>query len=182
MAQTTTIHLMTGDYPDRIRKALAAAQAAEQDDTPLLGGEEHPYDVLVREYEELKAEAEKASEKAKRKVVLQAIGRRNGQEGRPSWRDLKVAHPPRTEGDPEVVKGDRLAGVNADTVEDDLLYASVIVPKFTSRGAFDEWADGLSEGEFRTLVNRAWRLANVAEADPKSLPALPTRTSGENTQ
>lgn len=182
MAQTTTIHLMTGDYPDRIRRALAAAKAAESDDTQLLSGEEHPYDVLSREYEELKAEAEKASEEAQRKVTLQAIGRRKGQPGRPSWRELKEAHPPRTEGDPEVVKSDRLAGVNADSVEDDLLWASIVLPKFSSRGAFDEWVDDLSEGEFRTLVNRAWRLANVAEADPKSLPALPTRMSGESTQ
>lgn len=170
MAQTTTIHLLTGDYPDRLNALFAAAKASEHDDTELLMGEEHPYDVLLAEYADLKAESEAEGIS----VTLTAIGRKG-------WRELKTNHPPRTEGDPEVIKGDRLAGVNADTVEDDLVYASVTTPKFSSRGAYDEWADDLSEGEFQTILRRAWELANVAQFDPKSLPASRTPRSGPNT-
>lgn len=170
MAQITTLHLLTGDYPDRINAAFAAARAAESDNMPLLNGEEHPYEVLSREYAELKAEAEAAGIT----VTLQAVGRK-------SWRELKAKHPARTEGDPEIVKQDRLAGVNADAVEDDLVYASVIEPKFDTRPAYDEWADALSEGEFQTILQRAWSLANVAQYDPKSLPASRTPRSDANT-
>lgn len=182
MAQTKTILLMTGDYPDRLNALYAAAQAAKDDDSPQFMGEEDPYTALAAEYEALKAEAEQAAEAAGRKVTLQAIGRRKGIDGRPSWRDLKEKHPPRTEGDEETVKGDRLAGVNTDSVEDDLVYAALIYPEMSSRGAFDEWVDNLSEGEFQTILGQAWRLVNVAQFDPKSLPAWPTRTSGESTQ
>lgn len=171
MAQTTTIHLLTGDYPDRLNAAFAAAKAAEKDETPLLNGEDHPYDVLAAEYAELKAEAEESGIS----VTLEAIGRKG-------WRELKQNHPPRTEGDADAIKGDRLAGVNTSTVEDDLVYASVKVPEFSSRGAYDEWADALSEGEFQTILQKAWSLANVAQFDPKSLPASRTRTSGTSTQ
>lgn len=170
MAQTTTIHLLTGDYPDRLNAAFAAAKAAEKDDSPLLMGEDHPYDVLSAEYAELKAEAEDAGIS----VTLTAIGRKG-------WRQLKVDHPPRTEGDADTIKADRLAGVNTATVEDDLVFASVSAPEFSSRGAYDEWADSLSEGEFQTILNRAWSLANVAQYDPKSLPVSRTQTSGKNT-
>ena len=169
MAQTATITLLTGDYPDRLNAAFRAAQAAEKDTMPLLNGEEHPYVVLAREYAELKEEAEAAG----LRVTLQAVGRR-------AWRELKVKHPPRTEGDPDDIKGDRLAGVNTSTVDDDLVYASLIEPEFSSRAAYDEWADSLSEGEFQTILRRAWELANIAQFDPKSLPALPTRSNGEN--
>lgn len=171
MAQSTTIHLLTGDYPDRLQTLWAAAQAAEKDNAPLLAGEEHPYDVLSAEYAALKAEAESEGIA----VTLTAVGRKG-------WRELKQKHPARTEGDPEAIKQDRLAGVNADTVEDDLVYASVTSPTFSSRGAYDEWADALSEGEFQTILAKAWSLANVAQHDPKSLPASRTRTSGESTR
>ena len=120
-------------------------------------------------YAELKEQAEADG----LRVVLKAVGRRE-------WRRLKEAHPPRTEGDAEVVKGDRLAGVNVTTVEDDLVYASLVEPAFDNRAQYDEWADELSEGEFQTILRRAWSLANVAQFDPKSLPASPTRSNGES--
>lgn len=170
MAQVTTIYLLTGDYPDRLQALWNAAVAAEKDNTPLLEGEEHPYEVLRGEHETLKAEAEAAGIK----VTLEAVGRKG-------WRDLRAKHPMRTEGDPDAIKGDRIAGVNRETVEDDLVYATVIFPDFSSRGAYDEWADELSEGEFQTILNKAWSLANVAQYDPKSLPVSRTQTSGKST-
>lgn len=173
MAQSKTILLLTGDYPDRLNALFSAAKAAkddEDDGVPRLLHEDDPYTTLATEYAELKAEAEKHGVR----VELRAIGRRE-------WRALKVAHPPRTEGDDETVKGDRLAGVNTETVEDDLVHAALTFPEFTSRAAFDEWADTLSEGEFQTVLQAAWRLVNVAQYDPKSLPVSQTRTLGAST-
>lgn len=167
MAQTATITLLTGDYPDRLNAAYQAAQAAADADPTLLQGEEHPYDILAREYADLKEEAVAAGIS----VTLKAIGRK-------AWRELKEKHPPRTEGDPDVVKGDRIAGVNTTDVEDDLVYASLVEPAFASRAAYDEWAEDLSEGEFQTILRRAWELANISQYDPKSLPASRMRSNG----
>lgn len=170
MATTETIILLTGDYPTRLNKLYAAAQAASSDDSELLNGEEHPYETLQREYEELKAEAESEG----KRVVVQSLSRK-------AWRDLREKHPPRTEGDEGAIKADRAARLNTETVEDDLVYASVIEPKFSSRGAFDEWVDQeLSEGEFNQILLRAWKLANVPAFDPKSLPSSPTRSDVES--
>lgn len=171
MSRQTTVLLVTGDYADRLNALYAEAQAAERaasassrrlNDSSL-------YDDLKAQYDALKAEAEAQAIK----VTLKAIGRRE-------WRVLKEKHPPRAEGDPETLKGDRLAGVNADTVEDDLVYASLVEPAFTTRAQYDEWVDALSEGEFQTILSRAWSLVNVAATDPKSLPALLTRSGDAN--
>lgn len=176
MPRTTTVHLLTGDYPDRLVELATAAQAALKDESPRTALEEHPYEVLSRQYADLKAEAlEKGTT-----VHLAALGRT-------TWRKLKDRHPPRTEGDEETVKGDRSAGVNADAVGDDLVYESMkawaeyaeqSVPEASSRSAFDEWADRLSEGEWQVLVIRAWELTNGARLDPKDLPPLPTTNDG----
>jgi hypothetical protein len=179
MAQTITRTFPDGDYPSRLNLAYAAYQAACQDEqkngppSDLLAGEQSPADQLAAEYQALKAEAEADAAEKRRVVTLRAVGRQ-------VWRDLKKKHPPRTEGDEDTVKGDRRATVNTDTVEDDLVHVSVVEPKFTSRAAFDEWADDLSEGEFQILVQTAWELVNVAQFDPKSLPPSQIRSVGEN--
>ena len=168
MARTTRVLLLQGDYADRLEALGQAALAARDDKAPLLEGETHPYDVLNAEYEALKAEAERDAEAQDRAVDLRAIGRTK-------WRELRAKHPARTEGDG--AEGDRLAGVNTESIEDDLVFATVSEPKFISRAAFDEWADELSEGEWQVLVAKSWELANGARLDPKSLPALPTRNT-----
>jgi hypothetical protein len=96
------------------------------------------------------------------------------------WRGLKEKHPPRVGDsfDPDVVKGDRLAGVDTDAIEDDLVHASLIDPEFKTRADFDDWADTLSEGEWQQVVIRAWELANGARLDPKELPSSLTRSDG----
>ena len=167
MPRTTRVLLLQGDYADRLDHLWTAAQAAKSDNAPLLEGEEHPYDVLKGEYEELRAEAEKNG------IVVQMTA-----VGRTRWRELKAKYPPRTEGDE--AEGDRLAGANTDDIADDLVFASISDPKFTSRGDFDEWADALSEGEWQVLLTKAWELANGARLDPKALPALPTRSTETN--
>lgn len=180
MAQTQKRIFPDGDYPSRLNAALAAYDAAlkdEQKNGPpvLLGGEDLPSEVLRQEYEALKTEAEVDAAKKRRIVVLEALGRKQ-------WRPLKEAHPPRAgEGvDEDTAKGDRLAGVNTDSVEDDLVFASIVQPKFKDREKFAEWADELSEGEWQTIVRDAWRLVNVAQFDPKSLPSSRTQTADEN--
>jgi hypothetical protein len=171
MARTKSILLLTGDYADRLNTLWAAAQAALEDKSQRTLAEADPYEALATEYADLKAEAEAAG----LRVTLQDPGRK-------VWRELKVKHPPRTgEGiDPEIVKADRAAGINQDAAEDDLVYACLVEPEFTSRGAFDEWADQLGEGEFQTILIAAWNLVNVAQYDPKSLPPSPNRGNGEN--
>ena len=168
MPRTTTVHLLTGDYADRLAAIGAQAEAALKDETPLTIAEVHPYEALKAEYDELKAEALEAGTT----VTLTAVGRKK-------WRELKEKHHPRSgdDVDSDTARGDRMAGVNTDRVEDDLVYASLTSPEFKSRDAFDEWADERSEGEWQVLVTRAWELANGARLDPKELPPLPTRSA-----
>lgn len=181
MAQTRTRTFPDGDYPQRLKEAWAALDMAVKDeakgnDPELYAGEDSPVEQLAAAYKDLKAEADADAEEKRRVVTLRGVGRR-------AWRDLKEKHPPRTAGDgvdPEDVKGDRTAGVNTDTVGDDLLYASVTHPDFTSRPAFDEWLDEWSEGEYQTLLQDAWALANTAVFDPKSLPASLSQRSDTN--
>lgn len=181
MAQTLTRTFPDGDYPQRLSEAWAALEAARKDEQdgkalPLLNGELSPVEQLADEYQALKDEADADAAEKRRVVTLRAVGRQ-------VWRDLKVKHPARVKSetvDEETAKGDRLAGVDTDSIGDDLLFASIQDPKFTSRGDYDEWLDALSEGEFQTLLTDAWRLVNVAQFDPKSLPASLSQRNGGN--
>lgn len=178
MAQTLKRVFPDGDYPQRLSDLYAALDAAEKDERngtspELLQGERSPFEELAEEYRTLKAEAEADAEEKRRIVVLRAVGRGK-------WRELKQRHAPRSgEGvDEETAKGDRLAGVNTDTVGDDLLFAAIQQPMFSSRGDFDDWLDELSEGEFNILLRDAWALVNGASFDPKPPPSSPTRSNG----
>lgn len=182
MAQTIRRVFPDGDYPQRLQElwsALEMAQKAEQDGKAptLLAGETPASEQLAEEYQALRAEAEADAEAKRRVVVLRALGRK-------AWRDLREKHPPRVksdEVDEDTAKGDQLAGVNTDTVEDDLVCATVEQPEFSSRAAFDEWADSdISEGEFKVLLLDAWSLVNRAQFDPKSLPASRSQRSDTN--
>lgn len=166
-----------GDYMERLNHLWAAFDAASKDEaeeggSPRLMLEGSASEELRAEYEKVRAEAKDAAKEQRRFVRLEGISRSKK-------RDLERKHPPRTEGeDDETLQADRSAGMNLDSVEDDLLYATVIEPEFRTRADFDEWADeALTEGEFQTLLRAAWELANVAQFDPKSLPALPTQRS-----
>ena len=174
MARTTTVHLLSGDYPDRLEKMLREAEAAANSNIPQTMLEE---ETRERDYEALKAEA-----------IADGITVNLAAVGRKMWRGLKEKHPPRTEPDvdKQTAEGDRLAGVNTDAVEDDLVYESMRAwqvesgekdDRVSSRSVFNEWADTLSEGEWQVLVIRAWELANGARLDPKD--HLPSRTRSE---
>lgn len=192
MAQQTTLTLLSGDYPQRLLKLAEAAYAAREDTIELLAGEVHPAEQLAEEYEALRVEAEEAG----LHVRLEAVGRK-------VWRRLKVAHPVRSEADSDAdtAKADRRAGVNTDTVEDDLAHASVVEPSeykcaqdqadrsaactianpCTTRAAYTKWAeDDLSEGEFQQVLQKAWVLSQSAVIDPKALPSWQTPSVDEN--
>lgn len=174
MARTANVLLLGGDYAERLEALYAEVLKAESDqnreDRPASTMLEDPVGDLEKAYNDLKAEAEGEAREARRFVRMQAIGRTD-------WRKLKMDHPPRVDGTREQVEGDRMAGVNADTVEDDLVFACVVEPSFSSRAAFDEWADTLSQGEWNTLLIKAWELVNGARFDPKPLPRSTTRRS-----
>lgn len=198
MAQTETHWFPDGDYPERLNAAYAALKAAEKhrdsgERPPLLNGQDDPVDVLAAEYNALTAEAKADATEKDRLYTLTAINR-------PGWHLLKGNHPARTEGDADTIKADRIAGLNTDTVEDDLVHASLTAPARIScagdqrlpnvgcsvenpcahRAAFIDWLDSLSVGEFSVIRQQSWGLTNIAQFDPKSLPALPTRSNGEN--
>jgi hypothetical protein len=174
MARTTTVHLLSGDYPDRLDKLVREAEAAANSNIASTMLES---DDLDARYQALKAEAITAGTT----VNLAAVGRK-------TWRGLKEKHPPRSEPavDKATAEGDRMAGVDTDGVEDDLVYESIRAwqvesgekdDRVSSRSSFDEWADTLSEGEWQVIVIKAWELANGARLDPKD--HLPSRTRSD---
>lgn len=172
-ANKRVLEFPVGDFPERLDRAYAAAQAALEDESPRTLLEDDPYTILKAEYDELREESREASRAAGTYVVLREVSRKD-------WRRIKADHPPRTEGDPEVVKVDRAAGINTESAEDDLVYAALVEPEFTSRAAFDEWADNLGAGKFATIAGTAYELMVGARRDPKSLPDSPTRNTSTN--
>lgn len=168
MSREETHYLLTGDYTERLNELFAAAQAAREDEQASAGrlGDSDPFVELSREHAALKAEAEERGIK----VTVRTITRGD-------WRKLKVNHPPRTEGDPDSLKADRVAGINLESCEDDLVFMSLAWPEFKTRAAFDEWADDLPEADWRLLLGWCWEKSVESKFDPKSLPASPTRTS-----
>lgn len=177
MSRRTVIRMFPpGDYTDRLNVAYTAYQDALQseDQTPRTALEGDPVAELKAEYEALRGEAIEAAKTERRYVRMEGISRRQ-------MRALKEHHPPRTEGDEDTVKADRYAGMNLESVEDDLVFASIVEPQFTSRADFDEWAnDVLSEGDFDVLSKTAYDLAQVSQYDPKSLSASPTPNTATN--
>lgn len=167
------IEFPVGDFPERLDRAYAAAMSALEDDAPTTMLEEDPYTVLKREYDELVEESRKASRAARQFVRFGEVTRRQ-------WREIKAAHPPRTEGDEEAVKADRYLGFNVEDGEDDLVFAAVIEPEFSSRKDFDDWADRLGAGKWDAVAKKALEVTLGARANPKSLPDSPTPSSGLN--
>lgn len=178
MSDAKVVDLLSESYADRLDVLWRAVEDAAKDEVKAGEGpsgltlDEAGASVrLAEQYEALRAEAIEDA-KANRRHVEMRLERK-------AWRELKEKHPPRT-GDSfskEDVDADRAAGLNVETASDDLLYAAIVVPEFTSRGAFDEWADALTNGQFTTLVFAAWEHANRARYNPKALPASLTRSS-----
>ncbi len=165
MARTETHFIWVGDYAGRLAQLQAAADAAKDDATPLLGGEEHPYDVLARDYATLLEEAEAAG----LRIVVRGL--RDDE-----WDDLVDAHPPRT--DEQFADGDKTLGFNERTGLRPLILAGLVEPAIDTRSRFDDWIaeHGLSRGDIKAVAFKVWALTNGVNAvDPKSLPPLPIR-------
>lgn len=166
---TRVIEFPVGDFPERLETAYRAAQEALNDSSPRVMLEEDAYTQLKGEYDALREESREASRAAGMYVVLREVSRKD-------WRQIKADHPPRTDGDPEAVKADRVVGMNTETAEDDLVYAALVEPEFRSRAAFDEWADDLGAGKFAAIAEAAYLLTVGGRRDPKELPASPIRS------
>ena len=202
MARTTRRVFPDGDYADRLAESYSAAlEAAEYEAKhgrgTLLEGELSDAERLAESHEALKKKAETDAKKKDRVVLLQAVGRS-------VWRQLKGAHPARLKGDDvteDEVESDKFAGLNVDTVEDDLIHACLVEPPSmacardqrspnlactednpcSNRAKFDEWiGDDLAPGEISTLARDSFNLVNVSKVDPKSLPPSQTRSNGGN--
>lgn len=177
MAMHEKVPFFTDDYGQRLEaleSALANARKDRDRAASANGGvpqtmlETDPVPELEDQLEALYAEAlEKAT------VVVLAPVKRD------AWRKLKEAHPPRTgEGVAEDErKADAAAGHNVDTIDDDLVHASLVEPEFKSRAAFDDWAGDLAAGEWQTLVNVAWEITNGIRSVPKDR-LLKTESAG----
>ena len=169
-ATRKVLEFPVGDFGERLDLAFRAAQEALKDTSARTMLEGDPYVELKAEYDQLREESKAASREAKTYVVLREISRND-------WRKIKAEHPPRSEGDTESLKADRLAGFNIESAEDDLVFAALVEPAFDSRAAFDEWAGDLGAGKFASIAQEAYMLTMEARRDPKSLPVSPTRTS-----
>lgn len=166
-ANIKVIEFPVGDFVERLDRAFAAAQEALEDTSARTVLEGDPYLELKAEYDALREESKEASREAGTYVVIREVSRKD-------WREIKANHPPRTEGDPDTVKADRVTGMNNDSAEDDLVFAALVEPEFKTRSAFDDWADSLGAGKFATIVEQAYYLTVGARRDPKSLPDSPT--------
>lgn len=132
---------------------------------------------------------DEAAERAE-EVVVQSLGRR-------AFRDLRLAHKPRTtsrlvEGEQtEIpVAEDGLYGINVETFPDALLsYISeddhdertILQPKFNGKAELQKWLDDeLSEGQYDTIWTTAYGLNRRGALDLKELRSRPRiQTSSE---
>lgn len=184
MSDTKVVDLLSESYADRLDALWGAVEQASKDEARLAATDapsgrtldETTASVaeLAAEYKALRSEAIEDAKANQRHIEMRLE--------RKAWRELKEKHPPRSgEGvDREDIEADRGAGLNVETASDDLLYAAIVEPKFTSRAAFDEWADRLTNGQFTTLVLAAWSHSNRARYNPKALPASLTPNSATN--
>lgn len=163
------IEFPVGDFADRLDRAYAAAMDALENEGPRTLMEEEPYTVLKREYDELCEESRTASKDARLFV-------RFGEVSRKQWREIKAVHPPRTEGDDETVSGDRYLGFNVESGQDDLVFAAIVEPEFSSRKDFDDWADNLGAGKWEAVSKKALEVTLGARVNPKSLPDSLTKS------
>lgn len=105
---------------------------------------------------------------------LRALPRtRKPTDDRPSFAELKAAHPPR-EKDGNMLREDIMAGfINAETFPDPLVRHSIIDPPLSD----EDWAClELSQGQFDELVTAAWQL-NQGKVDIPFLSAASATTS-----
>jgi hypothetical protein len=161
--RTSTVVIHQGDYLDEIRHLedqIAAAQAAESgprtlDEIPASQALIERHDALVAE-----AEAEAIT------VKVRNLGRR-------TYHDLKVKHPPRDDK-----PGDANLGCNEDTFFDELVPLSLVAPSFDTTTDLERFLEDLAPIDWERVKLAAFRVNEVATADPKPFPA--SRLTREN--
>jgi hypothetical protein len=154
--RTSTVVIHQGDYLDEIRHLedqIAAAQAAESgprtlDEIPASQALIERHDALVAE-----AEAEAIT------VKVRNLGRR-------TYHDLKVKHPPRDDK-----PGDANLGCNEDTFFDELVPLSLVAPSFDTTTDLERFLEDLAPIDWERVKLAAFRVNEVATADPKPFPA-----------
>jgi hypothetical protein len=154
--RTSTVVIHQGDYLDEIRHLedqIAAAQAAESgprtlDEIPASQALIERHDALVAE-----AEAEAIT------VKVRNLGRR-------TYHDLKVKHPPRDDK-----PGDANLGCNEDTFFDELVPLSLVAPSFDTPTDLERFLEDLAPIDWERVKLAAFRVNEVATADPKPFPA-----------
>lgn len=181
--RTAVVPVYGGDYQDRLRhldNQIEAALEAEKDGPPRMLAETLRSQELIKEYNELAQEAEKAATYVK----LRALRRRT------EWRPLADQHPPRTGDDvPESKrKSDERLGVNEETFREVLVPAAIVeLTKDGNTRAWseltqaeqDEFLDVIADADFEALFINAYGLVNSFSSSPKVHASLPTPRSGE---
>lgn len=169
MARTRTVYFWTDDElsrVDRLQRAAVLAASAEQPTTGTkLEGD--PVAALRAEYEAERRAIEAAAKADGRYAVLRELGRN-------AWREVKRKHPPREDS-----KTDAVLGFNADTVDDDLVRASLVEPAL-SDDEFEDWVEEQGNSVWALLSATAWELTTGERTDPKPLPASLTRNTEQS--
>ena len=151
--RTKTVHLYPGGVEeslDDLREKLDEALNAEA--SPRRMAEKSPADRLAREYD---AKAKSAAEN-RVDVVLSEVSAR-------AYRRLQDENPP-CKGN----KRDESLGFNEETFLRDLVQAALVSPEVTDE-QFVEFADSVTEFNWRKLTSTAWELANQEADLPKPL-------------
>jgi hypothetical protein len=174
MPRQATITLISPEGQARLDRALEAVELAlkdQSDDTaiPRTFTEADPVEELAAEYERIKAEAESTGVR----ITLRGLTA-------DEWDEFADEFPPRTEGPNH--EQDQAFEFDTRKGRRDLIYRTLVDPRFDSRAAFDEWLRErqFSRGELTRLVFEALRLTNGATADPKPLPASVTQRGAAN--
>lgn len=148
---------------------VARRRALDTRGRPMRVGDEFPSaEEAEKDYQEFLVEA------AGRAVEVELWALRRG-----TFRDLRLAHPPRlvTNPDGEEVEheDDRVVGVNVETYPQALLTyddgkrRTIQAPEFGTAEAREEWLEDLSEGDYDKLWQSAHWLNASEGVDPKDL-------------
>lgn len=193
---TEVVPLYQGDDMARLEELRVDATAARLRHEEAQRGPRRMGDDTAAAVEETRAAfdafVDEAAERAE-EVTVQALSR-------VAFRDLRLAHQPRPKS--KVVEGeetegledvDALFGVNVETFPDALLKyvdredetdRTIVSPEFPTPAALKKWLDReLTEGQFDSLWQTAWRLNKQGASDPKALRfSPPTQTPSETSE
>lgn len=163
--RTASVTIFQGDYLDEIehlRRKVEATQSAEEGGPPRTLDEVPASVALIEQHDALVTEAEEASITVKVRNL-----------GRKSYHDLKVKHPPRDDN-----ASDANLGCNEDTFFDELVPLALVAPSFETAVDMQRFLEDLAPIDWERVKLAAFRVNEVASADPKRFPvSAPTLES-----